>query len=88
MLKDSSGEVVTAIEKSYEMHEESNNFLTIAEQPNSLAQKYESVLHEVGSCGLFQVLTVVSMLCGFLSSSWYVYAWSLFERMPEDGFLC
>ena len=28
------------------------------------------------------------MLSGFLSSSWYVYGWALFERMPEDGFVC
>jgi hypothetical protein len=28
------------------------------------------------------------MLSGMLSSSWYVYAWALFERMPEDGFKC
>jgi MFS family permease len=28
------------------------------------------------------------MLSGMLSSSWYVYAWALFERMPEDGFIC
>ena len=58
------------------------------EELDTLDQKYNKVLVEAGGCGKFQIFTVAVIMCGLLSSSWYIYALTYYELMPPGGFQC